>query len=82
MGESQEQTEEQKIILETCREMGLDRWDAQIVEDMLGRPESAWPICCGSGCTPCSDDLAAAARRIKTRLAQRSKATPEGSPQG
>ena len=65
---SAEDQDTRNVILEICREMGLDRSDAEVIESMLPRPESAWPICCGSGCQPCADDLSAAALRVKARL--------------
>ena len=61
--------EKQRVALEVCRTMGMDRHDAQVVAEMAETSEASWPLCCESGCTPCVEDLAAAARQVRARLA-------------
>jgi hypothetical protein len=44
-----------------CARFGIDGSDRFLVASLVGRPRSAWPTCCGSGCSPCIDDVTAAA---------------------
>lgn len=60
--------QKQRLAQEVCAGMGLSRIDAQIVVDMVDSPESSWPPCCDSGCSPCVEELAAAARRVRALL--------------
>jgi len=52
-------------VARACEEVGLRPTDRPLVRDLLGRPETAWPPCCGASCRPCTDDVAAAARRAR-----------------
>lgn len=64
-------SETRAVVDAVCQEMGLDRWDANTVADMVDRDPSTWAPCCGSSCDPCNDVLAGAARAALVRLRRR-----------
>ena len=55
------------LLIEVCARYGIREADHFWVLDMVRNPGAA-PACCGSGCDPCVDDVAAAAETIRRRL--------------
>ncbi|MEO0325054.1 MAG: hypothetical protein AAF447_18985 [Myxococcota bacterium] len=53
-----------------CARFRIRGDDRFLVLSFLERPEARWPGCCGSGCDPCMDDVADAARALRQARAQ------------
>jgi hypothetical protein len=58
---------DEALIQAACEEHGLGGDDLFLVANLVGRPRATWPACCGQGCRPCMDDVAAAAETVLRR---------------
>ena len=58
-------------VAAACVKYGLRKDDAFLLKDMACRDPSGWPACCGSDCSPCTDDIIAAAIELKKLKALR-----------
>lgn len=47
-----------------CEKHGIGGDDVFLVCALLNRKRSGWPGCCGSGCSPCMDNVTAAAEEL------------------
>lgn len=52
------------VIHEVCEKHGIDGDDVFLVCALLNRKKSGWPGCCGAGCSPCMDNVTAAAEEL------------------
>ncbi len=52
-----------EVVSRACLETGLELTRMSAVYAYLDEDEEAWTPCCGNGCDPCVESLAAAARR-------------------
>ena len=53
-----------EVIRAVCDKHGIDGDDVFLVCALLNRRRSGWPGCCGAGCSPCMDDVTAAAEEL------------------
>ena len=68
------------LIEEVCEKYGIFDTDVFLVRALLGRKPSQWPGCCGSGCSPCMDDVTAAAAELLRRSDETSGQNENESP--
>ncbi len=57
-----------RCVDRACERFGIYGDDRMLVFAFLERPASQWPGCCGSGCSPCMDDICGAALQVKKEL--------------
>ena len=57
-------------LAQASRELGLADYYRDIVRPLLRMPRSQWPSCCGGGCEPCAQTLAAVAERVLELLGE------------
>jgi hypothetical protein len=65
-----------RAVAEACAAMGLGGDDVFLVASLVERPRDTWPGCCGSGCQPCMDDVAAAALKARAILGWKGDGPP------
>jgi hypothetical protein len=57
-----------RAVAEACAACNLHGDDIFLVASLVERPRDTWPGCCGSGCEPCMNDVAAAAMKARALL--------------
>ena len=58
----------ERALEQASDELGLKDYYRDCVRPILGTPRSAWARCCGGGCEPCTETLAAVAARVHELL--------------
>jgi hypothetical protein len=66
-----------RIVREACVASGLRSDSAFLVKNLMRRDPGTWPVCCGSGCNPCTENLVSAAVCAKRRLAEAAETAAE-----
>lgn len=66
-----------RTVREACVESGLRSDSAFLVKNLMRRDPATWPVCCGSGCNPCTENLVAAAVCAKRKLAEAEQVAAE-----
>ena len=56
-----------EVLDAAIRDAGCDPDLRDDVRQLVGRPESHWPICCNSDCSPCVLPMLRAATLVKQR---------------
>lgn len=59
-----------RTVRQACIQSGLRSDSAFLVKNLMRRDPSTWPVCCGSGCNPCTESLVAAAVCAKRLLSE------------
>lgn len=67
---SAEQEQLDRTVREACVQSGLRSDSAFLVKNLMRRDPATWPVCCGSGCNPCTENLVMAAVAAKRMLAE------------
>ena len=66
-----------RTVREACVQSGLRSDSAFLVKNLMRRDPATWPVCCGSGCNPCTENLVAAAVCAKRMLAESEQVAAE-----
>ncbi|MCB9659616.1 MAG: hypothetical protein R3B40_16455 [Polyangiales bacterium] len=80
---SAEQEQLDRTVREACAQSGLRSDSAFLVKNLMRRDPATWPVCCGSGCNPCTENLvmaAVAAKRMLTEVAESEQTAAESVP--